>query len=50
MTKKKKSPLVCPNIPPAIRSVPHGDGLPVSELPDNFTMYSDDEDGVSSNS
>jgi hypothetical protein len=23
--------------------VPHGDGLPVLEPPDNFTMYSDDE-------
>ena len=30
--------------------VPHGDALPVPEPPDNFTMYSDDEDSVSSNS
>ena len=30
--------------------VPHGDGLPVSEPPDNFAVYSDDEDNVSSNS
>jgi len=50
MSMKKKSTLVYPNIPSAIRSVPHGDGLSVPELPDNFTMYSDDEDIVSSNS
>ena len=30
--------------------MPHGDGLPVTELPDNFAMYSDDEGSVSSNS
>ena len=30
--------------------MPHGDGLPVTELPDNFAMYSEDEDCVSSNS
>jgi hypothetical protein len=30
--------------------VPHGDGLPVPEHPDNFVMYSDDEDSVYSNS
>jgi len=30
--------------------VPHGDGLPFPELPDNFAMYSDDEGSVSSNS
>ena len=28
--------------------MPHGDGLPVPEPPDNFAMYSDDEDSVSS--
>ena len=38
------------NIPSAIRPVPHGDGLPVPELPDSFAMYSDDKDSVSSNS
>jgi len=41
---------VYPNIPSAIWSVPHGDGLPVPEPPDNFAMYSDEEDSVSSNS
>ena len=50
MSMKKKSTLVYLNIPPAIQSVPHGDGFPVPETPDNFAMYSDDEDSVSSNS
>ena len=39
-----------PNIPLAIRPVPQGDGLPVPEPRDNFAMFSDDEDSVSSNS
>jgi len=30
--------------------MPHGNGLSVSEPPDNFAMYSDDEDSLSSNS
>jgi len=47
---KKKSTLVYLNIPPAIQPVPHGDRLPVPEPPDNFAMYSDSEDSVSSNS
>jgi len=50
MSMKKKSTLVYPNTPSAIRPVPLGDGLPVPEPPDNFAMYSDDEDSVSSNS
>jgi hypothetical protein len=49
MSMKKKSTLVYPNIPTAIRPVHHGDGLPVPEPPDNFAMYPDDEDSVSSN-
>jgi len=36
MSMKKKSTLVYPNIPSAIRPVPHGGGLPVPEPPDNF--------------
>jgi len=44
MSMKKKLTLVYPNIPSAIRPVPHGDELPVPESPDNFAMYSDDED------
>ena len=50
MSMKKKPTLVHPNIPSAIRPMPHGDGLPVPETPDNFAVYSDDEDSVSSNS
>jgi len=42
--------LVYPNMPAAIWPVPHDHGLPVPEPPDNFAMYSDDEDSVSSNS
>jgi len=34
--EKKKSALVYPNIPSAIRSIPHGDGLPVPEPPGKF--------------
>jgi len=47
---KRKSTLVYPNIPSAIRPVPHGNGLPIPEPPDNFAVYSDDEDSFSSNS
>ena len=50
MSVKKNSTLVYPNVPSAFRPVPHGDGLPVLEPPDNFAMYSDDDDSVSSNS
>jgi len=50
MSMKKKLTLVYPNTPLAIRPVPHGDGLPVPEPPDNFAMHSDEEDNVSSNS
>ena len=50
ISTKKKSTLVYPNIPSAIRPVPRGDRFPVSELLDNFAMYSDDEDNVSSKS
>ena len=33
-----------PNIPPALRPVPHGEGISVPELPKEFTIDSDDED------
>ena len=46
---KKKSTLVYWNIPSAIRPVPHGDGLPIPESPDNVVFYSEDDDSVSSN-
>jgi hypothetical protein len=50
MSMKKRSKFVYRNIPSTFRSVRHGDGLPVPEPPDNFAMYSDDADSVSSNS
>jgi hypothetical protein len=50
VSMKEKSTLVYPNVPSTIRSVPHGDGLPVPEPTSNFAMYTDDEDSVSSNS
>jgi len=50
ISMKKISTFVYLNIPSAIRPVPHGDGLPVPETPDNFAMYSDEEDSVSSSS
>ena len=50
MSTKIKQTLVYPNMPSAIRLVPHGDGIPVPEPPDNFPFYSDDEVFVSSNS
>jgi len=31
ITKQKKSTVVYPNIPSALRPVPHGDGLPIPE-------------------
>jgi len=49
ISMKKKSTLVYPNIPSAIWPVSHGDGLPVPEPPENFAMYSDDDDSISSN-
>ena len=39
-----------PDIPSAIWPVPHGDGLSVPEPPDDFAIYSDDDDSVSSDS
>jgi hypothetical protein len=50
MSMKIKQTLVFHNMPSAIWPVPHGDGLSVPEPPGNFSLYSDDEDGVSSNS
>lgn len=32
-----------PNIPSAIRPVPHGEGLPVPEAPKSFSLESDEE-------
>ena len=50
MSMKKISTLVYLNIPLAIWPVPHGDGLLVPEPLDNFAMYYDYKDVVSSNS
>ena len=50
MSMKIKQTLVFHNMPSAIWPVPHGNGLSVPEPPGNFALYSDDEDGVSSNS
>jgi hypothetical protein len=49
-TKKKEWSIVYPNIPPALRSVPHGEGISVPEPPKEFTIDSDDEDESKSNS
>jgi hypothetical protein len=40
---------VYPNIPSAVRPVPHGEGISVPEPPKEFTIDSDDEDGGESN-
>jgi hypothetical protein len=44
ITKKKNSTIVYPNIPSALRPVPHGEGISVPEPPKEFTIVSDDED------
>ena len=41
--KIKKFTIVYPNIPSALRPVPHGEEIPVSEPPKEFTIVSDDE-------
>ena len=49
-TKKKKRTIVYSNIPSALRTVPYGEGISISELPKEFTIDSDDEDEGESNS
>jgi len=44
ITKKKKWTIVYPNIPSALRPVPHGEGISVPEPPKEFTIDSDNED------
>jgi len=44
ITKKKKWTIVYPNIPSALRPVPHGEGISVPEHPKEFTIDSDGED------
>ena len=44
ITKRKKSRIVYPNIPSALRPVPHGEGLPIPEPPAEYSLDSSDED------
>ena len=44
VTKKNKWTIAYPNIPSALRPVPHGEGISVPEPPKEFTIDSDDED------
>jgi hypothetical protein len=50
ITKKKKLTIVYPNIPSALRSFPHSEGISVPEPPKEFTVDLDDEDECASNS
>jgi len=43
ITKKMKRTVVYPNIPSALRPVPHGEGISVPEPPKEFTIDSADE-------
>jgi len=43
LSKKKKASVQYPNIPSALRPVPHGEGLPVPEPPESFSLESDEE-------
>ena len=43
-TRKMKWTITYPNIPSAVRPVPHGEALPIHETPYEFTIDSDDED------
>lgn len=45
ITRKKKWIVAYPNIPSALRPVPHGEGLPVPEPPKEFSIDSDEEEG-----
>ncbi|XP_050813874.1 uncharacterized protein LOC127053346 [Gopherus flavomarginatus] len=44
VSKKKKWTVQYPNIPSAIRPVPHGEGLPVPDAPESFSLESDEEE------
>ena len=44
ITKQRKSRIVYPNIPSALRPVPHGEGLTISEPPTEYSFDSSDED------
>ncbi|GBL90030.1 hypothetical protein AVEN_178423-1 [Araneus ventricosus] len=50
-TKKNKMTIECPNIPYALGPVSHGEGLPISDPPTDFSIGSNEEDlDVSHNS
>jgi len=44
ITKKRKWIIVYPNIPSALRLVPHGERISVPESPKEFIIDSDDEE------
>jgi hypothetical protein len=44
ITKNKKWTVEYPNIPSAIRLVPHCEGLPIPELPQQFSLDCDKEE------
>ena len=48
LSRRQKQNIQCPDIPAAIRPVPHGGALPVSEAPQDFTNDPDVEQSVSS--
>ncbi|CAI9616279.1 unnamed protein product [Staurois parvus] len=44
LNKKKKLSVHYPNIPSAIRPVPHGEGLPIPKAPESFVVESSEEE------
>jgi hypothetical protein len=44
MTCKSEHPVKCPDLPSAIRPVPHSEELPVPKLPENLTFNDDKSD------
>ena len=48
LSKKYKLTVQYPNIPSAIRPVPHGEGLPVPDAPESFSLESDEEEDETS--
>ena len=43
MSRKKKWRVKYPNIPSALRPVPHGEELPIQRTPQSYTLDSDDD-------
>ncbi|KAJ8888328.1 hypothetical protein PR048_007815 [Dryococelus australis] len=46
ISKKKKWTVTYPNLPSAVLPIPHGEGLPVAEPPDEYHLECDDEAAV----